>query len=255
MGYCPIDFEAMEAMTLIVPIFNEEANILRVWAQVDEYRKKSNLQIYTLFVDDGSTDSSLDLIREVCREDPSCGYLSFLQNRGLSAAIKAGVDHAQSRWVGYIDGDLQTAPLDLLKFETFLYFYDLVTGERRQRQDSYGKKLSSSFANWFRNLFLKDGISDTGCPLKVFDREFFLKIPYFNGFHRFFPALTQIYGGSVKVIPVQHFPRVQGKSKFNAWNRMIQPLLDMLLVWRLKKRRIHYAVKESKVAQLALIHE
>lgn len=242
-------------MTLIIPIFNEEANIFRVWAMVDEYRKRSSLHIWGLFVDDGSTDDSLALIKKVCNEDGSFGYLSFHQNRGLSAAIKAGVDHAQSRWVGYIDGDLQTSPLDLLKFETFLHFYDLVTGERRQRQDSYGKKLSSLFANWFRNLFLNDGILDTGCPLKVFDREFFLKIPYFNGFHRFFPALTRIYGGSVKVIPVQHFPRLGGKSKFNAWNRMLQPLVDMLLVWRLKKRQVQYSIKDSKVHQTELIHE
>jgi hypothetical protein len=113
-----------------------------------------------------------------------------------------------------------------------------------------GKKISSSFANWIRDSFLHDGMKDTGCPLKIFNREFFLKIPYFDGYHRFFPALTQIYGGKVKVVPVSHFPRREGKSKFNAFNRIINPLLDLFLVYRLKRRSISYSVKETNLSKI-----
>lgn len=245
----------MEAITLIIPIFNEEGNILRVWSEVDKYRKNSSLKVYILFVDDGSTDDSLFLIKEVCDRNEAFGYISFNSNSGLSAAIKAGVDHANTKWVGYIDGDLQTNPMDFLKFEPFLIYYDLVTGERQDRKDRFGKKLSSSFANWLRNLFLKDGMKDTGCPLKIINRDFFVRIPFFKGFHRFIPALTQIYGGNVKVIPVLHFPRIEGKSKFSAFNRSIQPLLDMLLVCRLKQRRLTYSVKASQLVREKVYHE
>jgi glycosyltransferase involved in cell wall biosynthesis len=245
----------MEEITLIIPVFNEEGNIHRIWFEVEDYRKKSKYEIFTLFVNDGSTDDTLYLVKEVCTMNDGFGFISFQTNRGLSAAIKAGIDFSKTKWVGYMDGDLQTSPSDFLKFEDFLDSYDLVTGERQDRKDRIGKKMSSSFANWIRDSFLHDGMKDTGCPLKIFKREFALKIPYFNGFHRFFPALTQIYGGKVKVIPVNHFPRTEGKSKFNAFNRILGPMMDMFLVYRLKKRRIIYTVKESSIFQTQKVHE
>jgi glycosyltransferase involved in cell wall biosynthesis len=245
----------MNGITIIIPVFNEEGNILSIWSEVDHYRRKSLFEVFTLFVDDGSTDGSFSLIKEICTHNEGFGFISFESNRGLSAALKAGFDYSQSKWVGYMDGDLQTSPKDFLKFENHLDSYDLVTGERQNRKDSIGKKLSSSFANWIRNSFLKDGMKDTGCPLKIFNREFAMKLPYFNGFHRFFPALTLIYGGRLKVIPVSHFPRREGKSKFNAFNRMVQPLLDLFLVYRLKKRKISYAVKEMHLSKTNVYHE
>lgn len=245
----------MRGITLIVPVFNEEGNILRIQDEVNRYKNISKLSVFTLFVDDGSKDDSLIRIKEVCSSDSSFGFISFKINRGLSAAIRAGFDHATTDWVGYMDADLQTDPKEFSNFEPYLESFDLITGERQNRKDGFGKKFSSSFANWLRNSFLKDGMKDTGCPLKIFKREFALKIPYFNGFHRFFPALTQIYGGKVKVIPVNHFPRTEGKSKFNAFNRIVQPLMDLFLVYRLKKRRIVYTVKESSVLQTPKFHE
>ncbi|WP_439482331.1 glycosyltransferase family 2 protein [Cyclobacterium plantarum] len=245
----------MKALTLVIPVFNEAGNILRVWSEVNEYRKKSQYPIFTLFVDDGSTDEGLTLIKEICTHTEDFGFISFDSNRGLSAAIKAGFDHSKTKWVGYIDGDLQTIPQDFLKFEPFLNSFDLVTGQRSIRKDSIGKKLSSSIANWIRNAILNDDIKDSGCPLKIFNRSFFGKIAYFNGFHRFFPALVQIYGGKVKEIPVQHFPRIAGKSKFTILNRIAQPLMDLFLVYRLKQRRLTYLVKESQPLKNITYHE
>lgn len=237
----------MEAITLVIPIYNEEGNILRIWSEVEEYIKHSKFSISALFVNDGSTDNSLSLIKETSAKNDRIGYISFESNKGLSAAIKAGFDYSNTKWVGYMDGDLQTSPMDFLKFEPFLNSFDLVTGERQDRKDGFGKKISSLFANGIRNLFLNDGMKDTGCPLKIFNRDFFRRLPYFKGFHRFFPALTQNCGGKIKVIPVQHFPRIEGKSKFNAFNRMVQPFLDTLLVYRLKKRNIRYQIEEIKM--------
>jgi glycosyltransferase involved in cell wall biosynthesis len=245
----------MNDITLIIPVFNEEGNILRIWSEVEDYRNKSQYNLFTLFVNDGSTDDTLSLIKEVCEKNDDFGFISFQSNKGLSAAIKAGIDFSKTKWVGYMDGDLQTSPSDFLKFENFLGSFDLVTGERQDRKDPIGKKISSSIANWIRNSFLNDGMKDTGCPLKIFKREFLLKIPYFDGYHRFFPALTQIYGGKVKVVPVSHYPRREGKSKFNAFNRIINPLLDLFLVYRLKRRRFSYSVKEMHLSKTKFYHE
>ncbi len=245
----------MEGITLVIPVFNEGGNIHRIWSEVDHYRRYSEFPIYALFVDDGSVDDSLSRIKEICSLDDGFGFISFEKNKGLSAAIKAGFDYSATKWVGYLDGDLQTSPMDFLKFEPFLESFDLVTGERQDRKDNFGKKLSSSFANWIRNSFLKDGMKDTGCPLKIFNRKFVLSLPNFNGFHRFFPALTQIYGGSIKVIPIRHFPRTEGKSKFTAFNRIVQPLMDLFLVYRLKKRKINYTVRDSQTFKSKVYHE
>lgn len=245
----------MKAITVIIPVFNEEGNIRKIQTSLSDYMDKSAFRVFGLFVNDGSKDQSLSLIKKVCSEDSRFKFVSFAKNAGLSAAIKAGFDHATSDWVGYIDADLQTTPEDFLKFEPFVEKYQLVTGERQDRKDGLGKKLSSSFANWFRNSFLHDGMKDTGCPLKIFERSFVNKLPFFNGVHRFFPALTQIYGGQVKVIPVRHFPRTEGVSKFNAFNRMVQPFLDTLLVHRLKKRYIRYWVDEFQLHDSPQLNE
>lgn len=234
-----------KALTVIIPVYNEEGNIKRIKDALEEYMRHSSLKVLALFVNDGSKDDSLSLIQGICQSDSRFGFISLSNNQGLSAAIKAGFDFSKTQYVGYMDADLQTSPMDFCSFEGHLDSFELVTGERQNRQDGIGKRLSSSFANWFRNSFLNDGMKDTGCPLKIFNREFALKLPYFNGVHRFFPALTQIYGGKVKVLPVQHFPRQAGVSKFNALNRIVQPLLDTLLVHRLKKRSIRYQIAHS----------
>lgn len=239
-----------DSLTIIVPVFNEEGNIIRIKEALQQYMDSSSLKVVAFFVNDGSKDRSLMLMKQVCLEDRRFGLISFQKNRGLSAAIKAGIDYSETPYVGYIDADLQTSPLDFCSFEPFIGSNELVTGERQNRQDGVGKRISSSFANWFRNSFLQDGVNDTGCPLKIFQREFALKLPYFNGVHRFFPALTQIYGGKVKVLPVQHFPRQAGVSKFNVFNRTLQPLLDTLLVHRLKKRVISYQIEAFQVPQI-----
>lgn len=242
----------MRSIAVIVPIFNEEGNIWRVKSSLDELMHTSSYSILVVFVNDGSTDNSLLIIKSICSSYSSFKYISFEKNQGLSAAIKAGFDRFETRWVAYLDADLQTNPMDFLNFESFLDDYELITGERQNRQDGWQKKVSSKIANWVRIQFLQDGIKDSGCPLKIFKRDFAASLPYFDGFHRFFPALTQIYGGSVKVIPVQHYPRLVGKSKFNISNRLVRPFLDILLVRELKRKAIKSYYKSSR---LPLIHE
>ena len=122
----------------------------------------------------------------------------------------------------------------------YLPEYDMVNGIRQNRHDSFIKKASSIIANSFRKKLLGDGIHDTCCPLKIIKLEYAKKIPYFNGMHRFIPALVQQAGGSAMQLPVSHYPRLAGKAKYHLRNRLIGPLVDSLAVVWMKKRQVRY---------------
>jgi len=235
----------MKALTIIVPIYNEEAGIELLDLEFQAYFEKTSMDNQVLLVNDGSTDESLGQIKKLCRTNTRFHFISFDRNRGLSAAILAGFKYAETEWVGYIDADLQTKPIDFLKFEPFLDSFDLVFGERVGRKDSGMKKFSSWFANWFRDSMLHDGMKDSGCPLKIMRKEYADALPYFSGMHRFIPALVMMRGGKIKQIPIAHFPRLSGKSKFNLRNRSIGPLVDTFGVRWMMKRRITYQIQSS----------
>ena len=165
-------------------------------------------------------------MREVCARQPDFFYIEFVRNCGLSAAMKAGIDYACSKWVGYIDADLQTTPEDFNLLLEHASDYELVMGIRTGRKDSFVKNMSSKIANGFRRMMTHDGVQDTGCPLKVLHTDYAKRIPFFTGMHRFLPALIQLQEGRVKQIPVRHFPRVAGKSKYHLANRLIGPFKD-----------------------------
>jgi len=113
---------------------------------------------------------------------------------------------------------------------------------RNHRQDGIAKKYSSKIANTIRRLFTKDGIMDTGCPLKIIKTSYAKRIPMFKGLHRFLPALILLQKGKIKQIPVQHFPRIAGKTKFGIWNRLFSPFIDCFVFLWMKKKYINYDV-------------
>lgn len=245
----------MPAICIIVPIFNEEDAIPCLPEAFYPLFESSPFKIQVLLVNDGSTDASLDRIREVCASEARFRFISFDRNYGLSCAIKAGFDQARTEWVGYIDADLQTTPMDFLKFIPFLKTFDLVMGTRAgSRKDTVIKRFSSKFANWFRDSLLHDGVQDSGCPLKILRREMAVSLPFFKGMHRFIPALVQMRGGKVMEIPVKHFDRITGKSKFHLWNRLVSPLVDTLAVRWMIKRNINYKISSSDLAKLKPNH-
>ena len=211
---------------------------------MDIFLLKSPLDAQVLFVDDGSTDGSRDIIANICRAEKDYGYISFKKNSGLSTAIVAGINSCDTSLVGYIDADLQTAPLDFLKLLPFVPEYDMVNGIRTTRQDTIIKKVSSKIANSFRQVVLADGIEDSCCPLKIIKTEFAKKLPFFTGMHRFIPALVQLEGGFVKQVPVKHFPRYAGQAKYNLRNRLIWPFIDTMAVIWMKKRHLGYELKD-----------
>lgn len=231
--------------TIIVPVYNEEDNLERVEKELLAYTKIASLPTKILFVNDGSKDSSQQLIEDICNRNTAFNYILFEANRGLSAAIKAGFDYADTELVGYIDSDLQTAPEDFNLLLKHIDTYDLVTGVRADRKDSFVKNMSSKIANGIRRTFTKDGMDDTGCPLKVIKTEYAKRIPMFKGLHRFLPAMILLQNGKVTQIPVRHFPRIAGTAKFGLWNRLLGPLMDCFAYLWMKKKYINYTVSKQ----------
>ena len=242
-------------LTIIVPVFNEEACLTRFAEAMDVFLAQSPVPARVLFVNDGSTDSSLSQIRQICRRKAGYIYLSLNKNYGLSTAFKAGIDFADSTYIGYIDADLQTSPLDFLPFFAYLPEYQMVNGIRQKRKDTFVKKISSRIANGFRRRMIQDGIADTGCPLKIMDAAFAKRVPFFNGMHRFLPALFQLQGGKVKQLPVQHFPRVAGYSKYHLFNRLWGPLQDTFAFRWMRRRYIRYQIAEQGPGEITPQHD
>ena len=233
--------------TIIVPIYNEEGNAAALEERLSKYLLVASRRACVLFVNDGSSDSSADRIAEICGRQADMFFISFEKNCGLSAAIKAGFDAAESPLVGYIDADLQTAPED---FELLLKYadeYELVMGVRANRKDSGFKRFQSKFANGFRRMMTGDEAVDTGCPLKVLHTPVARRVPMFTGMHRFLPALVGLQEGRVKQVPVRHFPRVAGESKFSLRNRFWGPMKDCFAFRWMKHRWYNYKINRSNL--------
>ena len=234
--------------TIIVPIYNEEDNIARLESTFAEYLPKCIEKACVLFVNDGSKDSSLKGIEEICSRNKDFYYISFDRNRGLSAAIKAGFDTCESPLVGYMDADLQTTPEDFNLLLHHAADYTLVSGIRARRNDSGSKRIQSKIANGFRRMMTGDTATDTGCPLKVMQTPYAKRIPMFKGMHRFFAALITLQdGGTFFETPVRHFPRTAGQSKFHLWNRLIGPFQDCFAFRWMRSRYINYHIAKDNI--------
>lgn len=236
------------AFTIIVPLYNERENLPRLEERLGAYLQKSALRpACVLFVDDGSIDGGSTLLEEVCARHDDFFFLRFARNCGLSAALKAGFDVCSSPYAGYIDADLQTDPDDFDLLLPYAADFALVTGIRTQRNDGFVKRVSSKIANGWRRMMTHDGVADTGCPLKVLQTATARKLPMFTGMHRFLPALVQMAGGTVKQVPVRHYPRVAGKAKYHLFNRLWGPFNDCFAYRWMKKRFIDYTIEASKL--------
>lgn len=234
-------------LTVIVPVYNEADNMPRLEATLAAWLPQAKYDTCVLFVDDGSTDDSLRLIRDTCRRQPHFFYAALERNNGLSTALKAGFDLTESRFVGYIDADLQTSPEDFNLLLDHIASYELVTGIRTGRKDSMGKRLQSRLANGFRRMMTHDGAQDTGCPLKVMHTGCARRLPMFRGMHRFLPALVMMTGGRVWQVPVRHFPRTAGKSKYHLANRLVAPFIDCFAYRWMRSRYVSYQVRDEGI--------
>lgn len=242
MGYIA-DSEYL--LTIIVPLYNEEGNLPRLSGELSDYILQASYGTKVLFVNDGSNDGSAMLLAQFCAGNPAFNYISLKKNSGLSTALKAGIDQVETKYTGYIDADLQTTPYDFDLLMEYAESYALVTGVRVGRKDGIVKRISSRMANAIRRSVTHDGVADTGCPLKIFRTDIVRRIPFFNGMHRFLPALVQLGGGKVKEVPVRHFERLAGKSNFHLWNRLIGPAVDLIAFGWMRKRTIRYEIADK----------
>ncbi|WP_294081665.1 glycosyltransferase [Proteiniphilum sp. UBA5384] len=235
------------SFTVIVPVYNEVENISRLEEKLQNFLTQSLYPACVLFVNDGSTDGSKEQIHHICELNPHFFYLDMEKNAGLSAALKAGFDYCFSEFTGYMDADMQTDPDDFNLLLPYLAKYELVTGIRTERKDSFFKNLQSKIANGYRRMMTGDGISDTGCPLKVMYTIYAKRLPMFDGMHRFLPALILLQNGKIQQIPVRHYPRLAGKSKYHLWNRLTGPFIDCFAYRWMKKRYINYKISRTNL--------
>ncbi len=234
-----------ETLTIIIPLYNEEENIHRLNNELNKFLKISIVDSQVLFINDGSTDKSEVILKEICKSKKKIKLISFKKNHGISTAIKAGFDYAETSLIGYIDADLQTNPEDFNLLLKKIYKNDLVTGYRKIREDSIIKSTSSLIANKIRRLFTGDKIIDTGCPLKIIRTSFAKKIPMFKGLHRFLPAMILLQNGKISQVAIKHYPRKAGKAKYGFFNRLIGPFIDCLAYLWIKNKYINYEIKDN----------
>jgi glycosyltransferase involved in cell wall biosynthesis len=237
--------DKVDKLTIIVPIYNEEDCLLPLEEALNSYISKAAYGAQVLLVNDGSRDNSQTLIEDLCRRNRNFHFLQLSPNRGLSTALKAGFDHVQTPLVGYIDADLQTTPEDFALLMPFAEEYAMVLGIRTKRQDDLVKRISSLIANAIRRQATGDNCKDTGCPLKIIQTDYIRRIPFFNGMHRFLPALVMLEKGQIKQVPVRHFPRLAGVSKYHLFNRLLGPLADTFAFVWMRKRYIHYRIVKT----------
>jgi dolichol-phosphate mannosyltransferase len=201
-----------------------------------------------IFVDDGSADGTVEALITLKTEIPALRVLRHGRNLGQSRAIWSGVKAGRGGVIVTLDGDGQNDPADIPKLLRLLEAepcVGLVSGVRTKRKDTFSRRLASRFGNGFRNWMLKDGAADTGCGLKAIRREAFLALPYFDHFHRFLIALVQRDGWQVRFVPVNHRPRIAGRSKYTNLGRLLVSGSDLLGVrWLLKRHGGRAEVKE-----------
>ncbi|MDH4187358.1 MAG: glycosyltransferase family 2 protein [Nitrospira sp.] len=236
--------------SVIIPIKDERENLVPLLASLlkvmDSHESSRSRPYEILFVDDGSSDGSSQELDRLAALHPQVKVFHFDRNYGKTCALDAGFKQSSGELIIEIDGDLQQDSEDILKLLPLTSSYDLVCGWRQQRQDGLVKKLSSLIANCVRNMFTHDGMHDTGCPLKVFRRPVLKRITLYEGMHRFFPALAVMHGFTVTEVPVRHYPRIHGQSKYGMGNRLFKSLYDLIAVRWMQDRVLRYHFKKGQ---------
>ena len=225
-------------VAVIVPVYNEEDNVLPMAREVSEAMKKSGRSYELVFVDDASTDGTWKKIEEVRRQFPNVRGLRHAVNSGQSAALWTGIQASHSDIIATLDGDLQNDPADIPQMLPSLAKADFVCGVRAKRRDTFVRRSSSKIARWARRSALKVDFCDTGCAMRVFKRSALTGVFPFNGFHRFLPVLVHGNGVSTLEVPVNHRPRVAGVSKYGVWNRLWRGIYDLIALSWFQKRRL-----------------
>jgi dolichol-phosphate mannosyltransferase len=227
------------ALSVVVPVKDEAENVAPLALEI---LRAVGTDAEIIFIDDGSQDDTAEVLRTLKTEIPSLRAISHGRNIGQSRAVRTGVRAAHGDIIATLDGDGQNDPADIPRLVAALRNapaaarIGMVSGVRQHRKDVANKRYASGFANWFRNAMLHDGATDSGCGLKVFRRETFLTLPYFDNMHRFLIALMQREGYGVEYVPVEHRARAHGRSKYKNLSRALVGFFDTFGVRWLQHR-------------------
>jgi dolichol-phosphate mannosyltransferase len=231
-------------ISVVVPVYNEEKNLPLLISQLAEVLQPLGKSYEMVFVDDGSTDKSRKILKEMAVEYPEIRMIGFKRNCGETAAGAAGLKEAKGAIVMTIDADLQNDPKDIPTMLDYLKEYDMVTGWRQKRDDPWVKRITSKIANKIRNGLSGEMIQDSGCTFRAYKRECLQNLKLYKGMHRFMPTLVKMEGYRVIEIPIAHHPRKFGVSKYTTWNRTWRAFVDLLAVRWMKSRHIRYEIEE-----------
>ncbi len=232
----------MPQLAVVVPVFNERDNIPPLLAEIAA-ALRGRVDYEVIYVDDDSTDDSREVLAREKLAHPELRVLHHLSRSGQSTAVWNGVRAARSPWIATLDGDGQNDPADIPKLlaarEDAPAEVRLFAGWRTTRRDSFNKRISSKVANAVRSRMLKDATPDTGCGLKLFEREVFLRLPYFDHMHRYLPALVKRAGFRSISVPVSHRPRTAGVSKYGMLDRLWVGLADLRgVAWLMRRAKV-----------------
>ena len=231
-------------ISVIVPCFNEAENILPLVKELTETLRTLRRPFEILYVDDGSTDETPARLTSATELYPELRFIRHMRNFGQSAAFMTGFQNTSGDTIITMDADMQNDPRDIPGLLEELKSCDMVCGIRLKRHDSFIRRVSARIANQVRNLFLKDGIKDSGCSLRVFYRRVLVQLIAFRGLHRFLPTLCVIHGFKVHQVEVNHRPRKSGSSKYGVWNRLFVGMYDLsAMIWYRKR---HFSPRRTE---------
>jgi dolichol-phosphate mannosyltransferase len=233
--------------SVVLPIYNERENLPQLFQEILTVMYNLAEPFEVICVNDCSTDDSRSFIVEYMVTHPEFKLVSFRKNSGQSAALSAGFGKANGEYVITLDADLQNDPADLTEMIEYLSKYDMVSGWRQARHDSWITKISSKIANTIRNNLSRENINDTGCSLKIMKKAYLERIKMFKGMHRFLPTLMKMEGARVIEIPVSHRPRIAGNSNYGVWDRAFSGLRDLLAVRWMQDRFIQQDIEEEEM--------
>ena len=233
-------------LSLVIPAYDEQENIEPLLARVEGALARIGKPFEVIIVDDGSTDRTPQLLQDAMARFPWLRVLRMARNGGQSAAFEAGFDAACGEVIATIDADLQNDPEEIPRLLPLLDGSDMVTGWRRDRQDTRFRRWQSRQANRIRNWISQETVQDSASSLKLYKAHAIKGLKLFNGAHRFFPTLVKMRGYSVREEPVKHSPRYAGTAKYGFGNRALRAFIDLLGVRWMKTRNIRYEVRELR---------